>query len=151
MSNIIYNMCYNFKKTDLYFDIFLKAYIIRNKDSSDPRLINFTKKSDKHYILDFNKKIPIFLKTLSNTKDVEYSENVYIKENYVEISCIQTICGYKFNCLTIVKYKEEGQLSLTSLIKIDSFPSILEPLLKSYIKKNFDSQRCKEEELFILC
>ena len=148
MSNIIYNMCYNFKKTDLDFDIFLKAYIIRNKDSSDPKLINFTKKSENQYVLDLNKKIPIFLKPLSNTENIKYSEKLYLKDNYIEISCLQTICGYTFNCNTTVKYNKEGQkLSLTTLIKIDSFPYILEPVLKSYIKKNFDSQRCKEEKI----
>ncbi len=148
MSNIIYNMCYNFKTPDLDFDIFLKAYIIRNKDSSDPKLINLKKKSDNQYILELNKKIPIFLKKLSNTEDIKYSENLYLKDNYIEISCLQTICGYIFNCNTTVKYnKEKQRLSLTTLIKIDSFPYILEPVLKSYIKKNFDSQREKEQKI----
>tara|TARA_B100000524_G_scaffold327288_1_gene211291 strand:+ start:154 stop:597 length:444 start_codon:yes stop_codon:yes gene_type:complete len=141
-------MCYNFKTPDLDFDIFLKAYIIRNKDSSDPKLINLKKKSDNQYILELNKKIPIFLKKLSNTEDIKYSENLYLKDNYIEISCLQTICGYIFNCNTTVKYnKEKQRLSLTTLIKIDSFPYILEPVLKSYIKKNFDSQREKEQKI----
>ena len=148
MSNIIYNMCYNFKKTDLDFDLFLKAYIIRNKDSSDPKLINFTKKSDNQYVLELNKKVPFFLKPLSNTENIKYSENLYLKDNYIEISCIQTICGYTFNCNTTVKYnKKKEKLSLTTFIEIDSFPSILESVLKSYIKKNFDSQREKEETI----
>ena len=148
MSNIVYNICYDFKDIDLDFDIFLQAYIIRNKNSSDPNLINFKENDDKHYVLELKKKIPIFLKPLSNTEYIKYSENLYLKDNYIEISCLQTICGCIFNCNTVVNYnKDEKKISLNSLIKINYFPSILVPLMKSYIKKNFDSQRCTEEKI----
>ena len=74
MNNIFYNMCFNFEIKDL--DIFLKAYIIRINKSSDPILIKIAKKSDKHYTIDYNKKTPIFFKTLFNTNNIKYSEDI---------------------------------------------------------------------------
>lgn len=144
-NNITYNLSHVFKRSNL--DNFFKAYLNRNKESSNPILKKIEKISDTNYKIEYSNTFPDFLILLLTQRSVEYTENIIIDKDNIEINSIQSIGNYTIYCNTIVKCNNTDDIILTSLIKINKFPKLIEPMLKSYSESIFRKQRNLEESL----
>ena len=90
------------------------------------------------------------MKLLLKKDFVDYTEYVNKDRNNIEINSIQYIENYTIFCNTVVKYSDnKKKIILTSLIKINTFPELLEPMLKSYTEDLFNKQRHEEEILLM--
>ena len=143
--SLIFNLYHVFKNVKI--DVFMEAYIERIKKSVNPIVKKIVKNNDNQYEIIFSKKMPDFLHNFLNINTIDYTEKICKKNENVEISTFQNIGMYNFKCLTIVKYDENQNIILNSLINVNRFPYILQTILKKYIENNFKNDRNIEENI----